>query len=197
MEHSEIRHGRPIIPALFLALWLGVVPLSANPAQLGGVFLPDVRQIAGVHLVLNGIAIRTYSLLRVHVYVAGLYLEKRNHDADAVLRSPQVKLLEVHFLHDVGQDAVRNAWRRGFAANCRPPCRLTPQDIETFLSRVPGVRDGDVGMFLFTRDGLSVTFNGRLLGTTTNQYFAQQVLGTFLGPAPAAPDVKQSLMGGG
>jgi hypothetical protein len=197
MEQSGSYRGRATILALLLTVLLGAVPLSVNAAQLDGVYLSDVRKVAGANLVLNGIALRTYSLLRIHLYVAGLYLERRNNSAEAVLRSPEVKLLEVHFLHNVSQEDVRNEWRRGFAANCQNPCRLNPRDIERFIARVPGVRDGDVGMFLFTRNGLSATFNGRLLGTTSNPYFAQQVLGTFLGPAPAAPEVKQGLMGGG
>jgi hypothetical protein len=196
MEQSGSHYGRATILALLLTVLLGAV-LSVNAAQLDDVYLPDVRRVAGANLVLNGIVLRTYSLLRIHLYVAGLYLERRNNNAEAVLRSPEVKLLEVHFLHNVSQEDVRNEWRRGFAANCQKPCRLRPQDISGFIAKVPGVRDGDVGMFLFTRNGLSVTFNGRLLGTTTNPYFAQQVLGTFLGPAPAAPEVKQGLMGGG
>lgn len=197
MEQSKSHRGHATILARLLTVLLGAVPLSVNAAQLDGVYLPDVRKVAGANLVLNGTALRTYSLLRIHLYVAGLYLERRNNNAEAVLRSPEVKLLEVHFLRSVSQEDVRNEWRRGFAANCQKPCRLRPQDIEAFIARVPGVRDGDVSMFLFTRNGLSVTFNGRLAGTTTNPYFAQQVLGTFLGPAPAAPEVKQSLMGGG
>ena len=197
VEHCRHQQDRARILALLLIVWGGVVPLFANAAQVGGVFLPDVSRIAGTNLVLNGIALRTYSVLHIHVYVAGLYLERRNNNADAVVHSSEVKVLEVHFLLTVSQETVRNEWRRGFAVNCQEPCRLSPQDIETFIAKVPGVRDGDVSIFLFKHDGLSVTFNGRLLGTTTNQYFEQQVLAHFLGRAPASPEVKQGLMGGG
>ena len=176
---------------------LGIKASIASAAQLAGVTLLDTRQVAGNHLVLNGIALRTYSALGIRIYIAGLYLERRSSSAAAILRSPETKLLEIHFLRDVGQDAARNTWRRGFANNCQAPCRLDPQDIARFIAEEPAIHRGDVGMFLFTRDGMTVTFNGRVLGTTNNVYFAQQVLTTFLGPVPPTPRVKRGLLGGG
>ncbi len=175
---------------------LGATPSIAGAAQLAGVNLPDTRQVAGTRLLLNGIALRTYSIVNLHIYVAGLYLERRSSSAETILRSPEMKLLEIHFLRDVGQDEARKAWRSGFANNCQAPCRLDPQAVARFIAKVPAVHRGDVSMFLFTQDGMTVTFNGRTLGTTSNLYFAQQVLGTFLGPVPPTPRVKRELLGG-
>ena len=70
---------------------------SAAAAQLAGVALPDAVTLDGAELHLNGIALRTYSWLRIRIYVAGLYLEHPSHDADAILRSPEEKLLVVRF----------------------------------------------------------------------------------------------------
>lgn len=168
----------------------------ASAAELAGVSLPDTREVAGTRLVLNGIALRTYSVLHIHIYVAGLYLERRSSSAETILRSPEMKLLEIHFLRDVGLDAAREAWRSGFANNCQAPCRLNPQAMASFMADVPAVHRGDVSMFLFTRDGMTVTFDGHALGTTNNLYFAQQVLRTFIGPVPPTPRVKRELLGG-
>lgn len=175
---------------------LGATPAIASAAQLADVNLPDTRQVAGTRLLLNGAALRTYSILHVRIYVAGLYLQQRDSNAQAVLRSPEMKLLEIHFLRDVGADAAREAWRTGFANNCEAPCHLDPQAISRFMAKVPAVHRGDVSMFLFTRNGMTVTFNGRTLGTTDDLYFAQQVLRTFIGPVPATPRVKRELLGG-
>ena len=65
------------IRAILLAVGI-VGGMAANAAQLAGVWLPDDREVVGTHLVLNGIALRTYSILHVRVYVAGLYLERRS-----------------------------------------------------------------------------------------------------------------------
>lgn len=169
---------------------------SAAAAELDGVSLPDAVAVAGRHLVLNGIGLRTYSVLRVHIYVAGLYLERRDGDPGAILGSPGVKLIDVRFLRDVGADDARRSWRKGLRDNCPPPCRLPPEEVEQFLAAVPAVHRGDSGTLLFTPRGLDVAFNGRPYGTVPDPLFARAVLATFLGPAPASPDLKRALLGG-
>lgn len=193
---------RPRPAAGWVRVWLalaallagGAVPAAA--AELDGVSLPDSVTVAGRHLVLNGIGLRTYSILGVHIYVAGLYLERRNADPDAILRSPEVKFIDVRFQRDVGADDARKSWRRGLQDNCPQPCHLAPQEVEQFLAAVPAVQKGDTGALLFTPRGLDVTFNGRPYGTVPDPAFAQAVLATFLGPAPASPGLKRALLGG-
>ena len=77
---------------------MGPLTSIASAAQLAGISLPDTRQVAGIHLLLNGIALRTHSVLGIRIYVAGLYLEQRSSSAEAILRSPEMKLLEIDFL---------------------------------------------------------------------------------------------------
>lgn len=167
---------------------------SAAAAQLAGVALPDAVTLDGAELHLNGIALRTYSWLRIRIYVAGLYLEHPSHDADAILRSPEEKLLVVQFLHDVDTKHARDAWREGFENNCVAPCHLAPSDVERFLAAVPAMRAGDSSTLAFTREGLQITMNGHTLGTITNPVFSRAVLATFLGPEPATPRVKRELL---
>ena len=82
---------------------VAIIVLSGPPsaAQLAGVTLPDEVTLGGTVLRLNGIAFRTYSWLRIHIYVAGLYLEHPSHDAKAILDSQEKKLLAMQFVHDV------------------------------------------------------------------------------------------------
>lgn len=173
----------------------GLTGSVANGAELDGISLPDTRDVGGVQLELNGIALRTYSILRIHIYVAGLYLEHRSNNAEQILDSSGTKLLEFHFLRNIEPDAERKAWLTGFADNCTAPCHLDPQEVARFLAALPALRKGDVSEFLFTREGLVVTFNGRSVGTITDQQFARAVLATFLGPVPPTPRVKRELLG--
>ena len=71
----------------WLTVSAAIVMLSASAAaaQLAGVAFPDAVALDGTELHLNGIALRTYSWLRIHIYVAGLYLEHPSHDAQAIL----------------------------------------------------------------------------------------------------------------
>jgi hypothetical protein len=86
---------------LLLSICLVMALSPARAAELQGVSMPDQQDVAGIPLILNGIGLRTYSILCIRIYVAGLYLERPNHDVQATLNSPQVKLLRFTFLRDV------------------------------------------------------------------------------------------------
>jgi hypothetical protein len=124
-----------------ILVWVSIA-LAAG-AELDGITLPDRQDIAGFHLVLNGLGLRTYSILRIHVYVAGLYLEHRSDDGQAILNSKQPKLLLFAFLHDVDAMDARKSWREALERNCAVPCNVPTPSIDRFLAAVPSVRSGD------------------------------------------------------
>jgi long-chain acyl-CoA synthetase len=167
-----------------------------NAAELHGVSMPDVRVTNGVPLQLNGIGLRTYSIFKVPIYVAGLYLERRSNNPDAILHSPETKLLNIRFLRDVSVEAAQNAWREGFENNCKGPCHLNPDYVQRFLAAVPPIREGDETMLLFTANGVNVTINGRPTGNITDPQFAYVILATFIGAEPPTPRLKRELLGG-
>src|SRR4051794_23015873 len=168
----------------------------AHAADLDGVSMPDTRVTDGKQMRLNGIGLRTYSVLGIRIYVAGLYLERRSGDPDAILQSSERKLLDIRFLRDVGAEDARQAWRDGFEQNCRAPCYLDPRDVDRFLAAVPSMRKGDATTLLFTSNGVQVTVNGRSMGDIGNPHFAKTMLATFIGPEPPTPRLKRELLGG-
>lgn len=193
--HGSGRLWRAACAALMVAFAFAVP--AAGAAQLDGVVLPDMAMVGGVRLYLNGLALRTYSLLRIPIYVAGLYLQQPSHDAEAILDSPEEKMLVFRFLHNVDAKDARNSWREGFAANCRAPCYVDPTDEARFLAAVPAVRAGEWSDFLFSRGRLTVTVNGQTVGTIANLGFERAVLASFLGPRPPTKALKRGLLGGG
>ena len=176
---------------------LVVLPAAAARANaVDGVSMPEVRVVDGTRLRLNGVGLRTYSLLRIHIYVAGLYLEQPTRDSDSILHSPEHKLLDIRFVRDVNAEDARSAWRDGLASNCRPPaCTLDPRDVERFLAAVPPIRKGDETTMLFSPHGVHVTFNERPLGDISDAHFAETLLATFIGPVPPTPHLKRALLG--
>ncbi len=169
---------------------------TSRAAELAGVTLPDTRQLDGKPLYLNGIGLRTYSFLRIKIYVAGLYLPQRSDNAESILNSPEPKVLEIRFLRDVDAEQAHKSWRNGFANNCRPPeCYVNPQDVERFVSQVPAVHAGDESTIVFTSRGAVLTLNGKPMGDITDTNFARVLLRTFLGPSPPTPQLKRELLG--
>jgi hypothetical protein len=185
-----------MIRGLILAI-VALGPCSvASAASLDGIAMPDVRVADGIRMALNGIGLRTYSVFGIHIYVAGLYLERQSDNPDRILQSPDRKLLDIRFLRDVDTADARKAWLDGFESNCRlPGCHLNPDDVQRFLAAVPPIHQGDETLLLFTSRGVDVTFNGQKLGAITDTQFAETVLATFIGPVPPTPQLKRALLG--
>lgn len=170
---------------------------AARAAEVGGVQVPDVKQVGGRTLRLNGYGLRAWSMLRIPVYVAGLYLEHPNRDPETIIRSPEIKLLTFQFEHEIGADRAREAWRKGLTNNCVAPCQLDPDDMERFLSEIPSMHDGDSFELRFEGGSATIVLNGRLLGRVEKAAFAEAMLRSFLGPRPGSPEIKQALLAGG
>jgi hypothetical protein len=168
---------------------------AANAASLDGISMPDAREVNGVRMQLNGIGLRTFSLLGIRIYIAGLYLEHRSNSPDEILSSPSMKLLEIHFLRDVDAEDARKAWQESFEQICKTPCYLDPRDTQQFLAAVPSVHRGDESTLLFTPQGLHITINAKSMGDIRDPHFAELILGTFIGAAPPTPRLKAELLG--
>jgi hypothetical protein len=195
----RVSFGRVAKDTMVRALILAAVALAslsvAHAADLDGVSMPDARLANGTQMRLNGIGLRTYSVLGIRIYVAGLYLERRTDNADTILHSPETKLLHIRFLRDVDAEDARTAWRDGFEHNCKAPCYLDPHDVQRFLAAVPSMHKGDETTLLFTPKGVHVTCNGRPMGDIGDPHFAETILATFIGPEPPTPRLKRELLG--
>jgi len=184
-----------VVTVVAASLGLGLAGGSACAAQLAGVSLPASTMVGSTNLVLNGIGLRTYSAFAIHIYVAGLYLEAPNHDGDAIISSPGMKVLRIHFVHDVGVAQIRRAWTKGLTDNCIAPCTLPAQTMSNFLASMQPVHAGEDLVFLFTPDGLTVTDQGNPKGEVHDIHFAQLMLAAFIGPHPATMSLKEQLLG--
>ena len=182
---------------LLLTLVLSLPTLIARAGELDGVQFPDVERVDGKVLHLNGYGLRTWSFLNIHVYTAGLYLEHRNRNPEAIIQSPETKLLMFTFKRDIDADRAREAWRKGLTNNCASPCRLDPADVERFIAEVPGMHEGDSFELRFTAHTALITMNGQKLGFIDQPVLADTVLAAFLGPKPGSPELKQALLAGG
>jgi|SRR5271166_3299679 len=184
-----------MVRGLILAAAALVAVSVAHAADLDGVSMPEMRMVNGTQMRLNGIGLRTFSVLGIRIYVAGLYLERRSDNPDTILHSPETKLLDIRFLRDVDAEDARKAWQESFEQNCKAPCYLNPRDEQRFLAAVPSVHKGDDSTLLFTSNGIHVTFNGRQMGDIADPHFAEIMLATFIGNAPPTPRLKRELLG--
>jgi hypothetical protein len=184
-----------VVAAVFAMLVVLVSPGMAG--QLAGVSLPDQVTVEGRTLVLNGMGVREATILRVHVYVAGLYLEARSSDAARIIAAEETKRLVLSFVRDVGRDNLVAAWNEGFAKSGGPALSGLRDRLATLNAWMVDVKGGDT--LTFTQvpgKGLGVEVKGQAKGTLEGADFSRALWGIWLGDQPPNPKLKLGLLGG-
>ncbi len=183
--------------ALLLTL---AVPLAApaGAASLGGATLPDTYALEGQTLVLNGIGLRTLTVLSIRAYVAALYLPQRSGSGPQILAAKTPKVLLLQFLHSATKAQVENQYRAGEEKNCGSGgCDPADQkDFEALVAAAPAVNVGDTTTYWFTEGRVRVFANQRQIGDFRNADLAFHLLEGFIGAHPPAEDLKRALLGG-
>ena len=166
-------------------------------ASISGLSLPDTYPLAGQTLVLNGLGIRTLTIFRVKVYLAGLYVTQRSRDARAILASPGPKVILMQFLHKASKEDVESQYREGEAKNCgHGECNPSDKDdFERLIALTPGAAVGDTLAYICTRRGLRVLFNNKQVADIANPDLAMRILAGFIGNNPPSDDLKAQLLG--
>ncbi len=170
-------------------------PLLVMAAQVGKESLPDDWKLDGNTLVLNGAGPREYGFLRIKVYVAALYVAKRDASSPGVLDAKTPKVLYTRFLRDVELKDTLAAWDYYFEQNCTGSCTLPKQQIEAFKALVPVTVAGDTQTYLFRPDGVELLRNDKSLGVVQGGDFARLLLSTWIGEVPTTPALKKALLG--
>ena len=177
-----------------LAVWLA---FSASAATLDGVSLPDTYTIDGQTLALNGLGLRTLTIFRVRIYVAGLYLQRPSHDAAQILASPGPKVIRLEFIRSGTKAQVEHQYREGEAKNCgNGGCAPTDrEDFERLVAAAPAVNPGDTSTYVFTDRGVRVFANDRLIGDYADVDLAKHLLAGFIGDHPPSDSLRDHLLG--
>lgn len=179
--------------ALVLVL-IAFLAHTATAGELAGVTMPTAVTVDGKTLVLNGMGIRKATIFRVKVYVAGLYLEKRSHSAEEIIRSEQAKRLDIVLLRDVDRDDIIDVWRKGLKKN-GDMAKLKSR-FDQFARWMSDLNEDDSLSFLYVPErGVTVTLKGQVKGTIVGADFASALFAIWLGRDPADEGLKDRLLG--
>ncbi len=179
---------------LAFAVLLGTVPTRAG--ELAGVTMDDTLALGDRQLVLNGLSVRTATLLKVKVYVIGLYLEERSQDDRAIIESKQRKRVVMHFVHDVGAGDLRKGWRDGFEKNARD-LEAVRSGLEALEGAMRDVVPGERLLIDFIGEDVEIRFGDQLAISIEGNDFQQALLGCWLGPKPLTQELKAGMLGKG
>jgi len=164
--------------------------------ELAGVTFPDQISVDSRTLHLNGMGLREATILKVDVYVAALYLEKKSTDADEIIRSEQAKRLAMKFVRAVGRKELVKAWNEGFEKSASATLAALKDRIATFNSFMTDMPNGATMSFTYLPGaGVAVEVLGATKGTIPGADFAQAFFGIWLGAYPPNPGLKEGLLG--
>jgi len=180
--------------SLAVAVFVVASMFDLHAASLAGVTLPDTAQVGGTKLVLNGLGLRKKFVVKV--YVAGLYLEQKSSDADAIIKAEAPKRIVMQFVRGVSKSQLVDAFEESFNNNTPDARKTMKADIDRFLDALEPVKEGDQMVFTYV-PGAGTTFaiNGKDKLTITAPAFAPVLFSVWLGPKPPTADLKKGILG--
>jgi len=185
------------VASLFLSLLFCFV-LPVHSAQLAGIEVPEQVQLSGLEkpLQLNGAGIR--KKLFIKVYVAALYLPKKEQDAQSLLRRVPANRVLMHIVYDkLSRSQMDDAWHDGFAENLDEDAyeAMLPR-LQQFMALFYDLHEGDrVWLDYQPGEGTRVSINGELRGSVAGRDFNAALLSVWLGREPVTSSLKKALLG--
>ena len=180
--------------SLVVVVFVVASMFDLHAASLAGVTLPDTAQVAGTTLVLNGLGLRKKFVVKV--YVAGLYLEQKSSDPDAIIKADATKRIVMQFVHGVSKDQMANAFDESFNNNAPDAEKTMKADIDRLLGALEPVKEGDQMVFTYVPGtGTTLAINGKDKLTIAAPAFGPVLFSVWLGPKPPNADMKKEILG--
>lgn len=183
--------------AYALCIVLTLFASGAGAAELAGITMPDKVTVEDKELILNGLGLREASMLKVDVYVAGLYLEEKSSDAQAILDSDQAKRIHLDFVYKkVAVKKMTKAWDDGLEANAPDAYASLSEPLDRLNGWMEEMVLGDTMTFTSVPGkGLEVTVKEKRKGVIEDEAFSRAFWSIFLGPEPPNEGLKTGLLG--
>ena len=179
---------------LLVFTFVTTATLQVYAANLAGVTLPDTAQVGGKTLVLNGMGIRTKYMVKV--YVAGLYLEQKSSDANAIIKSDAPKRIVMKFTHGASKSQMADAYLESFNDNTPDAEKTMKPEIDQLIAALQAVNVGDEMVYTYVPGtGIIFSLNGSDKLTIANPAFAPVLFSVWLGPKPPNADLKKGMLG--
>jgi hypothetical protein len=158
------------------------------------VTMPDSITVAEKTLVLNGMGTRTATLLKVKVYVMGLYLENKSSNPDEIIKSTQTKRVVQHYVRNVDVEKLKNGWKESFEKNNKDMSPIQ-KEYDQFVSYMVTLKKGDKIVMDFIDDRVEVEIQGKKKPPVKGVAFQKGLLKAWLGSNPTCPPLKKAILG--
>lgn len=179
---------------------LSVPTLSAATAlgaECDQVAFPDTIRAGDADLSLNGLGLRKATMLRVKVYVAGLYLPEKSADAGQILGADRHWRLVLRFVRDVDASDIRDAFEEGFENAAGHKLDALRPRIDSLNAQIVNFKEGQYLSYDYDpAKGTVLDVNGKTGGAIEGADFANALLAIWIGAEPPNEDLKSGLLGG-
>jgi len=175
-------------------LLFSVFTFELSAKSINDINLPDT--ISNPQLILNGAGVRSKFIF--DLYVAGLYLQKPNKNADEIINANKPMAIKLYITSSlISSDKMKNATIEGFEKSTKGNLKPLQKEIDEFLSVFKeDIKGGDRYTFLYTpNDGLKIYKNGNLKSTIEGLDFKKALFGIWLCDEPAQESLKKEMLG--
>ncbi|MGM0598664.1 MAG: chalcone isomerase family protein [Candidatus Rifleibacteriota bacterium] len=178
-----------------LTLVFSLIGSAASARKRAGVQFEDSISIEGTELTLNGLAVRSKRVLFFNygIYVAGLYLENKSQDGEAILASDTARHLVTHFLHSrVSRKQLTDVWKESFKRH-----KYQGKKVDQFIAFHPrDLRKGEKMIFTYLPGkGTKVTMKGKVCGTIPGKDFADALFSIYISKNAGLRRIRDGLLG--
>lgn len=146
--------------------------------------------VNGKNLVLNGSGIRQATWFKINVYRGFLYLEKKTSSLKELLKTKQIRRIEMTFLRDVDQESLIKGWNEAFSN--RPEKKDIQQQIDIFNKAMKDIKEGQSIKIDFLKDSIVLDFNGQKTTISSVDFMEQLFSLWFVNPIDT--DLKDELI---
>ncbi|MBZ2188530.1 chalcone isomerase family protein [Alcanivorax sp. JB21] len=159
--------------------------------------LPETITVDDITLTLNGEGQRNKYLM--NVYVAGLYLQSREQDAEEIIRRDEVQAVQLTITSSrVTQkrfmDSIEDGFRKS-AGDDYPDYAPFLAELREDMADID-IKDGDVFRFIYRPDeGTRFLRNDETLRVIEGLDFKQVLFGIYLGKDPVQDSLKRDMLG--
>lgn len=179
-----------------VVICVGMLPVIAGAAEVGGVKLEDKVSVGGHDLVLNGAGVRTKVVFKV--YVASLYLPQKAADLTAVLAKGP-RRIQLNLLRTLSADQLVEALNEGLIENNTAAelaaVKAQTDQLATIMKAFKEVKEKDIVTLDFADGATRIGLNGEIKGSIAGDAFNQALTKVWLGDKPVQADLKKSLLG--
>jgi len=161
--------------------------------------IPNGMNVAGKQLLLNGAGTRTKFILSI--YHAGLYLQKKNHNAQQIIAANEPMAIRMNIVSGFASASkMKHALNQGFKnATGGKTAPIQPQINQLLKAAFSDkVNKGDIMDLVYNpATGTQIIKNKKVLTTIKGLPFKQALFGIWLSNRPAQVSLKNQLLGKG